>query len=141
MSDVSTSLAQPRGAISTTDRVTSTCWWTSTRCRLPIGPTRISVSSPRSKHFWGAPSISSKSAPFEIPTFAEASKPRANSCMPRDPRAWLLDVITACELLSDFTRGKTFEDYAADVLLRSAVERQLEIIGEALRVAVHHRPE
>jgi uncharacterized protein with HEPN domain len=61
--------------------------------------------------------------------------------MPRDPRAWLLDVITACELLSDFTRGKTFEDYAADVLLRSAVERQLEIIGEALRVAVHHRPE
>jgi uncharacterized protein with HEPN domain len=60
--------------------------------------------------------------------------------MPRDPRAWLLDVLAACDLLADFSRGKTYEDYAADVLLRSAVERQLQIIGEALRVAVQHRP-
>jgi len=49
--------------------------------------------------------------------------------MPRDPRAWLLDIVTACDLLADFTRGKTFEDYADDALLRSGVERQLEIIG------------
>ena len=60
--------------------------------------------------------------------------------MPRDPRAWLSDVLAACDLLADFTRDKSFEDYAADALLRSAVERQLEIIGEALRVAVQHRP-
>jgi uncharacterized protein with HEPN domain len=60
--------------------------------------------------------------------------------MPRDPRAWLLDILNACDLLGDFTRGKTFDDYAADALLRSGVERQLEIIGEALRVAVQHRP-
>ncbi len=50
------------------------------------------------------------------------------------------DVLAACDLLADFTRGKSFDDYAADALLRSAVERQLEIIGEALRVAVQHRP-
>ena len=60
--------------------------------------------------------------------------------MPRDPRAWLLDILVACDLLADFTKGKTFDDYDADSLLRSAVERQLEIIGEALRVAVQHRP-
>jgi uncharacterized protein with HEPN domain len=53
----------------------------------------------------------------------------------------LADVLDACKLLSEFTNGKTFPDYAADALLRSAVERQLEIVGEALRVAVQHRPD
>lgn len=61
--------------------------------------------------------------------------------MPRDPRAWLADIVAACDLLIEFTTGKTFTDYAADSLLRSAVERQFEIVGEALRVALQHRPE
>ena len=38
----------------------------------------------------------------------------------------------AADLVARFTRGKTFEDYQADELLRSGVERQLAIVGEAL---------
>lgn len=52
--------------------------------------------------------------------------------MQRDPRAYLWDVREAAGAILEFIAGKTFEDYAGDRLLRSAVERQFEIIGEAL---------
>lgn len=58
--------------------------------------------------------------------------------MPRDLRAYLFDIAEACVLVCDFTRGKSAADYARDPLLRSAVERQLEIVGEALNQALHH---
>lgn len=32
----------------------------------------------------------------------------------------------------EFAEGQSFDDYAEDAMLRSAVERQFEIIGEAL---------
>jgi uncharacterized protein with HEPN domain len=52
--------------------------------------------------------------------------------MQRDPRAYLWDAREAAAAILEFVAGKTFEDYANDRLLRSAVERQFEIIGEAL---------
>jgi len=51
---------------------------------------------------------------------------------PDDRRKYLWDVLTAAELLREFSAGKSFEDYQADAMLRSAVERQFEIVGEAL---------
>ena len=49
-----------------------------------------------------------------------------------DARKLLWDAQQAAERIARFTAGKTFVDYEADDYLRSAVERQFEIIGEAL---------
>jgi len=45
---------------------------------------------------------------------------------------YLWDALTASERIQRFIRDKTFDDYLADELLRSGVERQFEIVGEAL---------
>jgi uncharacterized protein with HEPN domain len=52
----------------------------------------------------------------------------------------LFDVTQAIELLETFTAGKTLEHYRGDAMLRSAVERQFEIIGEALSQAARRDP-
>jgi uncharacterized protein with HEPN domain len=52
--------------------------------------------------------------------------------MARDPNAFLWDVRTAADAIARYTAGKSLEDFLNDDMLRSAVERQFEIIGEAL---------
>lgn len=52
--------------------------------------------------------------------------------MKRDPSAYLWDMQHACLAITSFVRDIGFERYATDLLLRSAVERQLQNIGEAL---------
>ena len=49
-----------------------------------------------------------------------------------ESKKYLFDIKQASDLLADFTRGKSFADFQVDPMLRSAVERQFEIIGEAL---------
>ena len=61
--------------------------------------------------------------------------------MRRDPRVFLWDVRDSAEAIFDFTRGRALGDYLADRMLRSAVERQFEIIGEALNQLAKLTPE
>jgi len=51
---------------------------------------------------------------------------------PPEVRKYLFDIAEACSLVASFTSGRSFEDYTGDPMLRSAVERQFEIVGEAL---------
>ena len=55
--------------------------------------------------------------------------------MPREQHdiSYLWDMLAAVRAVVEFTRGRTFEEYSSDLMLRSAVERQIEIIGEAAR--------
>jgi len=58
-----------------------------------------------------------------------------------ESKKYLFDIHQAAKNLQQFSRDKAFSDYEADALLRSAVERQFEIIGEALRRLAKDDPE
>jgi uncharacterized protein with HEPN domain len=45
---------------------------------------------------------------------------------------YLWDAQRAVERIARFTSGRSFDDYLADEMLCAAVERQFEVIGEAL---------
>ena len=49
-----------------------------------------------------------------------------------EARKYLHDIQCAVGLLEEFTAGKTFADYERDAMLRAAVEREFEVIGEAV---------
>jgi uncharacterized protein with HEPN domain len=49
-----------------------------------------------------------------------------------ESKKYLYDIARAAAMALNFVAGKSFSDYTADPMLRSAVERQLEIVGEAL---------
>jgi uncharacterized protein with HEPN domain len=47
----------------------------------------------------------------------------------------ILDALAACERIEEFTAGLDYNGFSSSALVRSAVERQFEIIGEALNKA------
>jgi uncharacterized protein with HEPN domain len=55
---------------------------------------------------------------------------------PRDVRVYLQDIVTAAAAIRTFIAGRALDDYQGDLMLRSAVERQFEILGEALARAL-----
>jgi uncharacterized protein with HEPN domain len=58
-----------------------------------------------------------------------------------EARKYLADIQAAAERIARFTQGKRFEQYLADEMLRSAVERQFGILGEALSRLSKDSPE
>ena len=52
--------------------------------------------------------------------------------MKRDPKALLWDAQEAARIIATITADKPFAEFDSDIVLRSAVERQFEIVGEAL---------
>jgi uncharacterized protein with HEPN domain len=55
--------------------------------------------------------------------------------MPPEAVKRIWDAAEACRRIETFVEGKSREEFAASELLRAAVERQLEIVGEALNNA------
>ncbi len=54
----------------------------------------------------------------------------------------LFDIKQAADEIDSFftTRSKRFDDYSADILLKRAIERNLEIIGEAMSRILKEEP-
>lgn len=61
--------------------------------------------------------------------------------MEREAKKLLLDILISCRAIQDFTSGKSFHDYAQTRQLRSATEREFEVIGEALNRLRKSAPE
>lgn len=61
--------------------------------------------------------------------------------MPRDARAYLSDMIEACDAITLAVRGLDLAAYQANRLVRSSVEREFIIIGEAAAALARVAPE
>ena len=58
--------------------------------------------------------------------------------MRRDPKCFLWDIQQAAEAILESVSGKSFEDYERQRMLRSPVEREFVVIGEATNRLAHH---
>jgi uncharacterized protein with HEPN domain len=61
--------------------------------------------------------------------------------MSHDPEKYLYDMLSSCRFLLEFTQGRTVKDYKKERAFRSAIERELQIIGEALLQLDHAFPQ
>ena len=61
--------------------------------------------------------------------------------MRRDARAYLSDIIDACRAIQAATAGADLTGYEDSRIIRSAVEREFIIVGEALSALSRDRPD
>ena len=61
--------------------------------------------------------------------------------MQREPRAYLADILECCEAISTALSGMQIEDYLSNRLVRSSVEREFTIIGEAVLALSYKAPD
>ena len=61
--------------------------------------------------------------------------------MPRDERACLADIVESCDAVAPAVSGLALEDYEASRLVRSSVEREFIIIGEAISALARVAPD
>jgi uncharacterized protein with HEPN domain len=61
--------------------------------------------------------------------------------MPRDVRAYLSDVVTSCDAIAQAVDGMVMADYLSSRLVRSSVEREFIIVGEAVTVLRRRAPD
>jgi len=59
-------------------------------------------------------------------------RPIEPSMSDKQPAKYLWDAVEAAKRIERFTSGRTFDEYLADDMLRDAVERRFQVIGEAL---------
>jgi uncharacterized protein with HEPN domain len=60
--------------------------------------------------------------------------------MQREAPAYLRDVVEACDAIDSVLSGVEFDEYHATRMLRSSVEREFTIIGEAVSVLSRTEP-
>ncbi len=58
-----------------------------------------------------------------------------------EAKKYLFDIDRAASLIEKFTYGATFVDYEFNEMMRSAVERQFEVVGEAISQLARIEPE
>jgi len=61
--------------------------------------------------------------------------------MPRDQRAYLADILESCDAIKAATLNLSLQEYQRNRLVRSSVEREFIIIGEAMAALARIAPE